>query len=295
MIMGLDIGGTTIKGGLVTKRGVVTKRASIPSNARRGQARFVENIERCIELLGVENVDGIGVGCPGSMNPSRGIIIAPPNIPLRNFPLREYLARRYHLPVTVDNDANAFTLAEATLGAGKRYRSVVGLTLGTGIGGGIIIDKTIEHGRGNAGELGYITLHMHGPRGKSGDVGSLQEYLRGEPLEKVKRALGLSRYSAKDLEMLGRQRKRIALAYWKRFGEYLGIGIASIVHVLDPDIIVLGGSIARAFSLFREELTTTVRHRTVFPPPPIRRAALGNDAGIIGAALLTQKILSTKS
>ncbi len=288
-ILGLDIGGTTIKGGLVTKRGVVTKRASIPSNARRGQARFVENIERCIDLLGVENVEAIGIGCPGPLNPFRGIIIASPNIPLRNFPLREYLARRYHLHVTVDNDANAFTLAEALLGAGKRYRSVVGLTLGTGIGGGIVIDKAIEHGRGNAGELGYVTLHLHGVRGKNGDVGSLQEYLRGEPMEKIKRTLGLSRYSVKDIEMLGRQRKRTALAYWKRFGEYLGIGIASVVHVLDPDVIVLGGSIARAFSLFREELTATVRHRTIFPPPPIRRSALGNDAGIIGAALLTQK------
>ncbi|MDO8581534.1 MAG: ROK family protein [bacterium] len=289
MIIGLDIGGTTIKGGLVTKRGVVSKRASIPSNARRGQARFVENIERCIELLGVENVDAIGVGCPGPLNPFRGIIIAPPNIPLRNFPLREYLARRYHLPVVVDNDANAFTLAEAMLGVGKRHRSVVGVTLGTGIGGGIVINKTIEHGRGNAGELGYVTLHMHGARGKNGDIGSLQEYLRGEPMEKIKKALGLSRYSAKDLEMLGRQRKRIALAYWKRFGEYLGIGIASIIHVVDPNVVVLGGSIARAFSLFRAELIETVHSRTIFSPPPIRRTLLGNDAGIIGAALLTQQ------
>lgn len=288
-ILGIDIGGTNLKGGIVTRHGKVIKAVSIPSDAQQGHEKFLAALHRLITLLGLTQVRAIGIGCPGPLDTKRGIIISPPNIPLKNFPLRAYCARRYHLRTTIDNDANAFVLAEAVYGEGKRYRSVMGLTLGTGVGGGIVIEKRIEHGRGNAGELGFVTLAMDGPRGRAGDVGSLQEYLRGEPMRALRKKLGLGIYSSKAIERLGRRHKRTALQYWKTFGERLGIGIASMVHVLDPDIIVLGGKISKAFPLFRKSLIETVRDRTIFPPPPIRPTKLGDHAGIIGAALFTQQ------
>lgn len=285
--IGIDIGGTNIKGGIVTKRGKVIKAVSIPSGARRGRERFLKNICRCIDLLGTKNVRAIGVGCPGALDPYRGIVQTPHNIPLKYFPLRDYLQKLYHRRVVLDNDANAFTLAEAMYGAGKKYRSVVGLTLGTGVGGGIVINKTIEHGRSNAGELGHIILAINGPRSNHGHSGCLEEYLRGTPMHTIQRKLGLLKYNHKDIERLARQRKRNARTYWKEFGRYLGIGIVSFIHVLDPDTIILGGSISNAFPLFRASMMETIRARAFIPPPPIRRAALGNTAGIIGAALLT--------
>ncbi len=288
-ILGIDIGGTNLKGGIVTHHGKVIKVASIPSEAQQGQERFLAAFHRLITLLGTTNVQSIGIGCPGPLDAKRGVIISPPNIPLKNFPLRAYCARRYHLRTTIDNDANAFVLAEAIYGEGKKYRSVIGLTLGTGVGGGIVINKTIEHGRGNAGEFGFVTLAMDGPRGRAGDRGSLQEYLRGEPMWMLRKKLGLGTYSSKAIERLGRRRKRKALQYWKIFGERLGIGIASMVHVLDPDIIVLGGKISKAFPFFKKSLLAEVHDRTIFPPPPIRPTTLGDHAGIIGAALLAQQ------
>lgn len=288
-ILGIDIGGTNLKGGIVTRHGKVIKAISIPSDAQKGREQFLAALHRVVSLLGVTHVRAIGIGCPGPLDTKRGIIISPPNIPLKNFPLRAYCSRRYHLRTTIDNDANAFVLAEAIHGEGKRYRSVMGVTLGTGVGGGIVIDKRIEHGRGNAGELGFVTLAMDGPRGRAGDVGSLQEYLRGESMLALRKKLGLGAYSSKAIERLGRRHKRGALQYWKIFGMRLGIGVATMVHVLDPDIIVLGGKISNAFPFFRKSLIETVRDRTIFSPPPIRQAKLGDHAGMIGAALLTQQ------
>lgn len=287
--LGIDIGGTTIKGGIVSERGAVIKSASIPAHAKRGQQPFLHALDRIITLLGTKKIRAIGIGCPGPLDPFRGIIISPGNIPLRDFPLRAYLMRRYRKRVVIDNDANAFTLAEATYGAGKHHRSVIGLTLGTGVGGGIVINKTIEHGRGNGGELGHVTLKMDTPRGHNRDIGCLQEHLRGEPMQKYARKLGIASYSLKELYLLGRRRKRAVTAYWKMFGFYCGIGIASLIHVIDPDMIVIGGQIGKAFSLFRKSMFETVRDRTIFDPPPIRRSVLGDNAGIIGAALLTKQ------
>lgn len=287
--LGIDIGGTNIKGGVVTPQGKIIKSISIPAEAQRGKKKFLDNIYRCIDLCDPKKVSAIGIGCPGPLDHVNGIILTPPNIPLKKFPLRIILQKRFHLPVIIDNDANAFTLAEATYGAGKSYRSVVGMTLGTGVGGGIVINKMIEHGRGNAGELGYVTLSMQGPRGQLGDRGSLQEYLRGKSNAMLLKKLGLLNTSSKELDVLARKRKRQARAYWDVFGRRLGIGLASIIHVLDPDVIILGGKISKSFLLFRSSTITTLRDRTIIPPPPIRRALLGDHAGMIGAALLTQK------
>ena len=286
--LGLDIGGTTIKGGIVTPRGNVIKTVSVPTQAKRGREYFLKNINRVITLLGAHTVSAIGVGCPGALDPYRGIVQTPHNIPLRYFPLRDYLHKKYHRRVVLDNDANAFTLAEAVFGAGKNYRMVVGLTLGTGVGGGIVINRTIEHGRGNAGELGHMTIAMNGLRGNDGHIGCLEEYLRGEPMKKLRRKLGLASYSSKDLRALARQRKRAAIAYWKVFGMYCGVGCASIIRALDPNIIVLGGKISKAFPYFRCTLLKAITEHTNVSPPPIHRAKLGDHAGIIGAALLTQ-------
>lgn len=290
MILGLDIGGTNIKGGVVTTKGRVVRSVSIPSDTKRGAKKFLAALARAIELLNPKDCSALGLGCPGPLDQKRGLILETPNLPLHNFPIRQYCAQRYHLPTTIDNDANAFVLAEATYGAGKRCRSVVGLTIGTGIGGGIVINKIIERGRGNAGELGYVHLSMGGPRGRLGDRGTLQEYLRGKGQKTLLQKLKLQDYPSKNLELLARKStKNAARRYWHIFGERLGLGLATIVHVLDPDIIVLGGQISKAFSLFRPSLYETLKERAIFTPPRVVRGHLGDHAGIIGAALLTQQ------
>jgi len=182
------------------------------------------------------------------------------------------------VPITIDNDANVFTLAEAILGAGKKYQNVIGLTLGTGVGGGIVINKKIYHGRGNAGELGYLLQNQSGPRGQLGENGALQEFIRAGVLIKNKKI---------TVAALAREHNPRANKIWQEFGSHLGYALASISHIFDPDVIILGGQIAKAWPRFYSSLQKSLNKNCILPKTPIiKRAALGDSAGVIGAALL---------
>ncbi|KKT27854.1 MAG: Sugar kinase [Parcubacteria group bacterium GW2011_GWF1_43_9] len=199
-------------------------------------------------------------------------------LPFKNFPFKQFLEQETLLPITIDNDANVFTLAEAILGAGKKYQNVIGLTLGTGVGGGIVINKKIYHGRGNAGELGYLLQNQSGPRGQLGENGALQEFIRAGVLIKNKKI---------TVAALAREHNPRANKIWQEFGSHLGYALASISHIFDPDVIILGGQIAKAWPRFYSSLQKSLNKNCILPKTPIiKRAALGDSAGVIGAALL---------
>ena len=279
--LGIDIGGSSIKAGFLPGPGARCLRFKAHPTPKTIQTIWELLIDIIIDYCSRYQVQAIGIGCPGPLDIKQGIIIKTPNLPFKNFPLKQLLEKETHLPVMIDNDANAFTLAEAVWGAGKKYKNVVGLTLGTGVGGGIVMDKKIYHGRGNAGELGYILQNQNGPRGSLGECGSLQEYIRADTLTKNKKitVAGLA-------HEYGAQANKV----WQDFGSHIGYTLASLSHILDPDVIILGGQIAKAWPRFYNSLQKSLNKNCILPIPPIiKRSVLGDCAGVIGATLLTVK------
>ncbi|MEK7516502.1 MAG: ROK family protein [Patescibacteria group bacterium] len=296
MVIGVDIGGTKIYAGLVDALGRVRKRVKLPSAAKRGRAATLGNLTRAIEAVWVPGVRGIGVGFAGHVDHERGIVFQSPNFS-RSFmrvPVRTFLARTFNVRVVVDNDAHCFALAEATVGAGKKYRSVVGITLGTGIGGGIVLDKTLYRGRNNSsGEVGHMTITSEGGC-SCGQIGHFESLVSGGALTRLyRKETGRSLESAAIEELA--QRPGTARELLQRMGRMFGVGLANIATVLNPDVIVVGGGFARVRALWGPA-KTEFRRRVPFGAlrgTPIVPAALGEDAAIVGAALLLDPIHKT--
>jgi len=271
--IGVDIGGTNIKAGLVAGNGRIIKKCIVKTEAKQGRARVLANIFRAIEAVNSGNVIGIGVGCPGPFRDiKKGIIGKTPNLPLHNVNLKQAVEKRFRKKVAIDNDANCFVLAEAKLGAAKKSNVVVGLTLGTGVGGGIVISGKIFHGRGNAGELGHIFLNE-----------DFDYYLAERGVQRLCGSLRVR--DSVELFELANKGSRAAKEVWAKFGRILGVLIVDIVHTLDPDIVVIGGGISKSWKHFSREMQQEISRKAIFPPCRAVRAKSA-DSGILGAALL---------
>ncbi len=283
--LGIDIGGTSIKAGFLPGPGPSVSRWRARPTPKTLKDIWALLVDIIIDYGSRYHLEAIGVGCPGPLDIKNGIIVNTPHLPFKNLPLKKFLELETRLPVALDNDANALVLAEATWGAGKKYQNVIGLTLGTGLGGGIIINKKIYHGRGNAGELGYLLLTPQGSRGKLGDKGAAQELIHAGRL--LRNALN-QKINAGSVESLARNHSSAAQSIWNDYGNKLGYIIVSLCHTLDPDVVVLGGQISQAWPRFAKAMQKTIQTNCIFSKPPlIKKAALGQEAGVIGAALLT--------
>ncbi len=271
--IGVDIGGTSIRAGLVAENGKILKKCVVNTEAKLGRKRVIDNIFRAIEAVGTKNISAIGVGCPGPFKDmKKGIIGKTPNLPLNGVNLRQAIGKRFKKKVFIDNDANCYVLGEATFGAARNAKVVSGLTLGTGLGGGIVIGGKIFHGRGNAGEIGHTFLNED------------FEYYLGE--KGVQRLCGS--FKVKDsieLFNLANRGSRAAKEIWARYGRILGVLIVDIVHTLDPDIIVIGGGISKSWKHFSRPMQQEIKLRAKFPTGRIVRAK-STDSGILGAAQL---------
>lgn len=264
-ILGVDLGGTFIKTGFLAEHKPLVLSFKIQSTPKNPQKLIALLIHTILEYHNRYHLQAIGIGCPGPLDIKRGMVINPPYLSLKNFPLKGFLEKKVHLPIVLDNDANAFTLAEAVWGAGLSKYYVIGLTLGTGVGGGIVINKKIYHGRGNGGELGYTLINFKGPRGPFGERGAIQEYT-----------------------------KKLMFTNTKKWGRLLGYTAASLANIFDPDIIIIGGQKAKVWPTFNRELKITFKQNCLFRPPPlITHSKLGDRAGVIGAALLVHQPTTT--
>ena len=274
------MGGTNIKAALVTKKGKVIKDYEAATEAEKGARTVVNNIISAINEVKSGKILAIGIGSPGPMDYKKGVIANPVNMPFRNVPLRRILQKKFSLPVFLDNDANCFALGEAIFGSGKKYQNVVGITLGTGVGGGVIIDKKIYHGRGNAAELGHMTIKFDGLKARSHNHGDIEEYVSARG---VRRIFGGS--DPHSIYKLALQGNKKAIKTFKEMGYCLGIGLANIIYAFDPDIIVVGGKISNSWKFFSKAMYNTVKKRYFTAPCKIVKSNLKN-AGILGAASL---------
>jgi glucokinase len=313
-VIAIDLGGTKLLAGVLDEEGVVVKRTVRPTQVGSQEQLLDELDDAIAELLG-EDIRAIGVGLPSTIDQRQGRAVSSVNIPLAGIDFRDHLTSRFGLPAAIENDANAAALAEHRLGAGRGTQHMIMLTLGTGIGGGLILDGKLYRGAvGAAGELGHITLELDGPpcQGACPGRGHLEALASGTATDKlaVERAVehpegDLGRAAAEgravdarlavDLAAEGPGDARELL---ERVGFVLGTAIASYVNIFNPEVVVLGGGFARAGDLLFEPARKVVTERALPPGRDLVRivpALLGPEAGLIGAGLVGFEALSAAS
>lgn len=288
-IVGVDFGGTKIKAGLVNLNGKVLKSVKRLTESKKGKRFVINNLIKCVEeiISGVNRKDiiGIGIGAPGSLDSRKGVILNPPNLPgWRNVPLRRIIQKKLGLKVVLENDTNAMAFGESKFGWGRNVKDLVLLSLGTGVGSGIIIDKAIYHGMGNAAEIGHMTIVENGLRCSCGNRGCLEEYVSGRAVEREARKAMRKELSPLDVERLARKGNKKAIEVYRTIGEHLGVGLANVVNILNPELIIIGGGVSNAGDLILKPAVRVMKQRAFSPVCNVVISKLGSDAGIIGAA-----------
>lgn len=301
LALGIDFGGTSVKLGLVRDGQLVTRGTPIPTSGHTQADDLFADILHGIATLRANAAPvAIGVGLPGPVDHEAGIVHELSNVPgWANVPLRDQLRRETGLPTCIDNDAKAMTYAEWKFGAGRGGRNVICVTLGTGVGGGLILEGKLFRGsRNGAGEIGNVSIDYRGVPGNYGNFGAVEKYvgnreIAARAVELYARAGGRARSldecTPLALEDAARAGDAIAQGLWRETGEMLGACLADVVWLLNPDSIVLGGGVAKAGDLIFTPLRETIAARTsrVFSERlQIVPAQLGSDAGLIGAAAL---------
>jgi len=292
MTIGIDVGGTNIKGVLLNNNKTF-KKVRFKINSKSNKNLIIAQIFEVIETLKKrqKKINKIGIGVAGPVDFKNQKVLNPPNIPgLKNIYLGKIIKKKFGVKTVIDNDVHCLVLAETILGAAKGKKSVVGLALGTGVGGGIILNGKIIHGaKGTAGELGHMTIKKGGWKCKCGSRGCLEAYICERGQEKTaKEILGKS-MSSIALQKSAEKGNKKALKAWDIIGENLGIGLANIVDTLNPEIIIIGGGLAWAGDLLLRPAKETMGENALSPlakKTKVVRAKLGKFAGAIGAALL---------
>lgn len=311
--VGVDLGGTNIKFGVVSGKGEVQHKSMLSAQVGLGREAILANIRRAVrqELAVAQDrkirIRGIGVGSPGTVNLSTGKVEGScPNLPqMVGVNLRRWLSESFALPICVDNDANVMALAEFEFGSAKGFSSALCLTIGTGIGGGIILDGKLFHGSSFAGaEFGHMTICHDGRKCNCGGIGCLEMYASAPAMVKdarrglakdkksiIHRLVGkdLSRVTTQVLFQAEKKGDTLAAGVINQACAYLGAGIASAVNLLNPEVVVIGGGVSQGGTSFIRRIEKEVKRRA-FPSATrhlkVVKAKLGNDAGFIGAAVL---------
>jgi glucokinase len=318
-IVGVDLGGTNIVVGLVPiEGGEVLGLRTLPTESLHGAKFVVDRIVRMVrqavdEVLAAEGgtreqVAGVGIGSPGPLDRATGTVINTPNLGWRNFPLRDLIAQGTGFAATLDNDANCATYGEWWLGAGREVNTLIGLTLGTGIGGGIVLDGEIYHGCSDvAGEIGHTTIDSTGRKCKCGNYGCLEAYASG-PAIAARAVEGMEAGVESMLtELVGGRLEDITAAtvyegavagdayateVMKDTAKFLGAGIANVINLLNPEMIVITGGVTRAGEHLFGPLRAEVRRRAFRSAEErcqIVSGQLPGTAGVIGAAAVFKK------
>lgn len=289
--MGIDLGGTNLRVGVTDEQGHLLQVRQIPTIATSGYTSIIARmIDLIKELTDTYKVETIGIGSPGPLNPFDGIVMSPPNLPgWKDVPITEIVQKEVSIPTLLINDADAAALGEAMYGAGKGKQSSFYITVSTGVGGGYVLQNKIvqgEHGYG--AEIGNMIIKLNGPKHANMNAGSLEALASGTAIGREGKArLGIEG-GAKEVFAMADEGNQAAIAIISEAMDALAIGIANLVHTLDPSVFILGGGVMNAqnelFSLLRKKvdgyLYEGLRGKVVIEP-----AVLGDHAGLIGAAM----------
>ena len=292
--IGIDLGATFVKMGLVDERGKVHFRRKIQTSLSVKKEPLIDaiinNIDAIIEESG-KKVSGVGIGVPGPVDSKKGIVHYFPNIKGWNeVPLKAILEKKLGLRIELDNDVNAMTLGEFIFGAGKGCDNLVCVTLGTGVGGGIIIGgKLYRGGSMCAGEIGHMPINVTGPVCNCGGIACLERYIGNRYILGSSKKVFGNNITLERVSELARSGDKKAIAIWLDVAEKLGVALTQVVNLLNPDRIVIGGGVSMAGSLILKPLIKEVKKRAMKDQAKhvkIVLAKLGADAGIIGSSLL---------
>ena len=310
-LVGVDLGGTNIVAGALAEDGSdVLAMRSEPTRADQGADQVIDRIVRMIDTVIAETIAhtgakrddmiGVGVGAPGPLDRERGIVITTPNLGWTNFPLRDVIAERTRLPVRIDNDANCATLGEWWLGAARGANNVIGMTIGTGIGGGIILGGRLYHGSADmAGEIGHATIDITGRRCKCGNYGCLEAYASGPSIaDRAREALSgddslmvrmaggdPARITAATVYEAAKRGDDTALDVVRETSRFLGAGVANLLNIFNPDVVVIAGGVTQAGETLFAPLRREVRKRAFKPAVDACQIVPGVlvAAGVVGA------------
>lgn len=312
LFLGIDLGGTNIAAGVVDERGHILKKHSVKTNAAQPFEGLVSDIARAAyraaELAGVkmEEISSVGLGTPSLINPETNLLVNANNLGWRNVPLPEELGRHFPIPLYIRNDADCAALGEVLAGAAREYENALMITLGTGLGGGVVMNRRIFNGCDHMGaELGHTKLVYNGVQCTCGQYGCVEAYASATALIRQARAAVSAHPESRMADLCGgdlaqmdaripfeaaRQGDRAAGMVVDQYISYLAAGLSSFVVVFRPQVILIGGGISnegeRLLDPLNEKLFQYTFGAQEIGVPPVVRAQLGNDAGIIGAALL---------
>ncbi len=293
-VIGIDLGGTAIKLGRFARSGQCLHAMSVPTPQPQYPEAVLPVLSRAIALLDPDSQAlAIGIGTPGPADITGRIARIAINLPgWTDVAVADWLEPQVNRPVVVANDANCAGVGEAWLGAGKSFENIIMLTLGTGCGGSIILGGELFVGHdGAAGELGLVTLNPEGPNCHSGNRGSLEQYAS---IGAIRRRFGMEPETMAQLAEGGNLE---AIAHWQAYGRTLGAGLTSAIYILTPEVVILGGGISASAHLFIPTVLREVQQR-VHPSSrknlKIVKAALGNQAGMVGAAKLAWQQVASK-
>ena len=309
-VIGIDIGGTNLRGAVVDSKGKILKKYSLSSEANVGIDNLINNLIDLINNLRADfKITGIGIGIPGILDSKKGIITQAPNIKnAANYPIIKVLNSRIkpRLPLVIENDANCAAFGEYEFGVGLGLKTLIMITLGTGVGGGIILNGEIWNGaHGMGAEIGHIKIYPDGSKCNCGHRGCLESYSSLVGIKNmIKKGVTENKINKRLLEKIKstKQDKLPELFYeeakngnsfskrlWEEFGKALGIAISSLTNLLNVEIVVIGGGIANAWQMFIPSTKKTVKENTLIGPYQklkISKSKLKDDAGILGAASL---------
>lgn len=301
-IIGVDVGGTNIKLGLVGPLVRILAKTNLSTKGyNHSRAKLIDGLVHAIQKLAQENkiarkdILGVGVGLPGLVDFQKGVVAAMTNIPgWRDVPLKDIVQKRLNVPVYIDNDVNLITLGEWKFGAGQGQRNLICMTLGTGVGGGLILNNALYRGEGfAAGEIGHIPLNEKGPVCNCGGLGCLERYVGNRYL--LARAVKIFKNKnirLEDIFHLARQGNSSAIRFWQETAAHIGNALVGIINLLNPRLVIIGGGVSSNYRFMQETIHKVIRQRAMKVQKNmvrIVRARLGDEAGIIGAYVLVRE------
>lgn len=300
-VIGVDLGGTNIVSAVVNEKGKVLgkdkRKTMAPLGAVGVMNRIADSIHAASQNSGLSWAShlGVGVGSPGPLNPKKGLIIYTPNLNWKNVHIVDYLRKKLGKKVVLENDANLAALGESWIGAGKNEKYVLCLTLGTGVGGGLILDGKIYEGAwGVSNHIGHIVVDPKGPKAPYGNSGILEQYCSATGIVRMATEAGLKPPPGQPLEAYSFQKmaeagNSKALKVYEKAGQMLGVGLTTAIHLLNPGIIILSGGVAGAGDLLMKPMMKELKTRAFashLKGLKFRMAKLGDNMGVVGAARL---------
>ena len=295
--IGVDLGGTNLRAAAIDETGKVLARVSEAASFDAGPEQVAGEIARVIDQvrqeIGADGLRGVGIGVPGYIDMSSGVVVGSANLPgFQGFPVRDRIQQRLGTPILLENDANAAALGEMWMGAGRNVKDLILLTLGTGIGGGIVMDGKVMHGfRGMAGEFGHMTVFPDGNPCGCGNSGCLEKHASATAIASMGQMMHFGREikSATDVYALALEGNTRAKRVFESMGRALGIAFANLINIFNFPLYLVSGGPLPAWDLFSPAMFEEIQKRSfTFLPTGTRveRALLGADAGLFGAAYL---------